>query len=207
MSDHPYRYTDAHVRANPSLYEELTTQYLEHYTGDFELLLSYRQRLELGEPLTVPMIRAVLNCMRYDAKVSLPEPPQLSNVIEFKLRDDRRRQRHGDRFINLNRREPPAPPTRPRFIDLPTRWHVTHGISSWVTASRVHIIHPNSHFRYDTQEQQFECRLSWLCTPTWSMPRVPIELLTVNDVGALLDAWPGWKRCASCERLSDKMTR
>ncbi len=111
MTEPEHKYTDAHVRANRELYEELALTYLTHYAGEFDLLLSYRHRVELGVELTVPMIRATLNCMRFDAQVvNLPVPSTVfdANVIDITTRAPRRR--------------PPREVHKPRYIKLRTTW-------------------------------------------------------------------------------------
>src|SRR5262245_30074695 len=114
------RYTDAHVRADWQRYVELTSEYLRHYEGEFELLVSYKLRLEAGVRLSVPMIRATLNCMRFDASVvSMPEPQVLADVVDLTTRRARRLTFASDA---------PAP-ARPRRIPLATMWRKAFGIS------------------------------------------------------------------------------
>lgn len=186
-----YRYTDAHVRAEPELFETLAVEYLRHYDGEFELLLSYRRRLEANERLTVPMVRATLNCMRFDARIEkMPEPSHPKDewssrvIVDFTEARERRRKSH-----------------RPAFIDLRTHWHMRYGISHWVTATRVHMVHPDACIRYHPHTGEFECRLHWACKTPWAMSRLDIvELLSDDEVKRLLSStnFRTWELCGTC---------
>lgn len=187
------RYTDAQIRADPDVYAEVVNEYLRDYHGDFDLLLSYQRRLALGFPLTVPMLRATLNCMRFDARVvNLPEPQALADVVDLATRRAPR-----PTFV-------PDAPQRAHWLPLRTTWRKTYGISSYVTARVVHRINPASHFLYATATGEFTCRLSWLCKTPWSMGRASIELLTLAEANAVLANWPGWRACSTCARLAEK---
>lgn len=71
------KFTDQHVRANPELWRR-AVQYLDEYTGDFEFLVKARRVLAQGGKLRTPVVRGILNCMRYDVDVQdLPEPDEL----------------------------------------------------------------------------------------------------------------------------------
>ena len=192
-----YRYTDQHIRRQRELYEELALQYLRNYVGDFDLLLSYKRRVEVGAPLTVPMIRATLNCMRFDATVEgLPDPATLpDNVIDFSQR----------------RRELPLPAEvahravrrRPLFIKLRTTVRMPFGISSWPTACRIHRVAPDSHIEYRTDTGEYECKLHWNCKTYWNMGRVDLELLTLDDAYDIVARWQGSAFCKTCDRIQE----
>lgn len=182
-----YRYTDAQVRADPDLFVTLALAYLQDYTGEFDLLRSYQVRLQNGHELTVPMIRAVLNCMRFDASVpNMPEPQQReARVIDFVSKAERKRK-------------PAQASPRPAFIDLPTRWKMRYGISHWVTARSVHVVHPESVIRYYPHTGEFDCRLHWWCKTPWSMANLSIiELLSDEEAKHVLTV-PRWNLCGTC---------
>jgi hypothetical protein len=190
MTDPEHKYTDAHVRANRELYEELAQTYLQHYSGEFDLLLSYQQRVELDGELTVPMIRATLNCMRFDAQVvNMPKPP--TKTFDADVVDIKKPHRH----LTVIKKP------RYRYIKLHTTWNKTYCASLWSSACRVHRVHPDSHFEWDTTEKKFVCKLWWTCKSSWDHARFPFELLDNADA-ARLAALSGWAFCRKCATLT-----
>lgn len=96
------KYTDRDVREDRSLIEHVEA-YLDGYSGEFEYLIDMKMRHASGLPLTVGMVRGVLNCMRHDPRVrDLPapkpqEPGTVTSLTEVrKERDERpaRRSRY-----------------------------------------------------------------------------------------------------------------
>jgi hypothetical protein len=201
-----YKYTDAHVRADRELYDTLAVEYLQHYAGDFDLLLSYRRRIELGVELTVPMIRATLNCMRFDAQVvGLPTPSarvfdarDVAPVIDIKTRSVKKTTHGGLAGGLAGALGEVCVAAKPRYVKLRTHWNKTYVVSSWSTASRVHRVAPSSHFEWDTRDQTFHCRLWWACKPSWNWSRTPFELLSAGEASALVSSLPSWQYCRKC---------
>lgn len=69
------KYNDSQVRANWDEFYRAAHAYLVDYKGEFEFLISCKMRIASDIPLTIGMVRGVLNCMRVDARVvNLPEP-------------------------------------------------------------------------------------------------------------------------------------
>lgn len=195
--ENAYKYTDRQVREDFHLYEQLAAEYVTNYTGEFDLLLSYQLRIQAGLLLTVPMIRATLNCMRFDAQVTgLPEPKyEVNNVTQVDFAAKRRKPP----VKWWMKEENPYVPPKPLYIELKTTWNKTYGISTWASAMRVHRVNPNSYFEYDTQTKEFNCKLWWRCKPgAYSMGKVPIELLNEVEAAAVVMSWPGWQLCRTC---------
>lgn len=187
------RYEDRHVRGDRSLVDA-AEEYVQGYVGEFLFLLDCRDRLATGQRLTVGQVRGVLNCMRSDPRVgALPVPETTtttsstgtgSNVINIAMRRSVRR-------------------SRPPYFDVPVRWHLVLGISNHKLASVVHRVDRTSTIRYyphavqDRFEDRFQCRIRWVCTPSWGVKDANVELLT-EDHAAVLARQPGWKYCRQC---------
>lgn len=96
------KYTDRHVREDPSL-RDIAEGYVILYGGDFEPLLNAKRELRYHGRLSTRTTRVVLNCMRYDTNVSdsllAPKAPVLSVVKGSKLPfcfDPRPHNQHGE---------------------------------------------------------------------------------------------------------------
>lgn len=179
------RYEDRHVREDASL-ADVAEAYVQAYAGDFIFLRDCRDRLAAGMTLTVAQVRSVLNCMRSDPRAGvLPVPDRPADVISIA---DRRRRR------------PTARP-RPRYVDLPVRWRLTHGASTHRAARTVHAVARTSGIRYypqvtqDSFEDRFQCRVRWVCTPSHLLRQY--ELLGPDDAERLATL-PGWQHCRRC---------
>jgi len=77
------RYNDRDVRDDLEELTEAAVEYLEQYEGEFDFLVDMRMRVGLGRPLTVGMVRGVLNCMRNDPRVVSPPEPQGPEDYEY----------------------------------------------------------------------------------------------------------------------------
>jgi len=198
------RYTDAHVRGDPRLGHVAET-YVRDYVGDFDAVTMCRDRILAGEQLTVSQIRTMLNIMRADPRViDLPVPDDY-DVVGV------RRVGFGDRDTDAAYRRQLR--RRPPFIDLPVRWHVTHGISLHKAAVVVHRFDARASFiRYFPQATQhvftdrFTPHLRWYCAA--SVPQVPwrrrsrhpgIRLLTEHEAEVLV-ANELRRPCLTCDR-------
>lgn len=204
--DSPRAYTDLDIRADSDLYEGLALEYLRNYTGTFHLLVAYQHRLQMGVGLTTPMVRATLNCMRHDAQVTnLPVPRMHLLALEAQERNANRyaKWKRPTLFLVSDRDDEAKEysTTKQRYIELPTTWNKTFGISTFISAKRIHRVDPESHFEYDTQTKETICKLWWCCKTPWGMGKVPIELLFDIEAAAILGSWKGWDLCKSCADL------
>jgi hypothetical protein len=76
------KYTDEDVRRNPNLWGA-AVEFLADYQGEFPFLRDCKARVEADIPLTVGMIRGVLNCMRVNPRVrDLPAPISLREEFD-----------------------------------------------------------------------------------------------------------------------------
>lgn len=190
------KYTDHQVARREDLFRRIATEYIQEYTGSFDLLRDYKLRLQAGHPLSIPMIRATLNCMRYDAQVvGLPEP-------EFEARDYS--QGRSARVVQLRPRrgfgpvtsrwvdghpedddeeEEYTPPPLPRFVKQPTRWKVTYGVSTWTTAELVHRVHTDSHIVWDREKDTRKPVIGWACSG-YTLKIQRLEIVLMDEVAA-----------------------
>lgn len=67
------KYTKSDIRADPKLVT-LAIQYVRNSLSEFMPIRQARQKLDYGRPLTVLDVQKVLNTMRHDDDVELPEP-------------------------------------------------------------------------------------------------------------------------------------
>lgn len=90
------KYTDRDVRENED-FQVMVYKYLDKYDGEFEFLVSCKQRAALGMSLTVGMMRGVLNCMRTDPRLpfEMPDPmPQVeAEVIQMFPKQPKRKKK------------------------------------------------------------------------------------------------------------------
>lgn len=203
-------YTDRDIRDTPSL-EAIAEEYVQRYTGSFELILDCRDRLRDGYRLGVSQVRAVLNTMRADPRVrQLPMPSQRSDDVEIA-----RGPRLTDNVILFPRRER----VRPVYIELPARWKHDFGMS---THRRAEVIHKMAHYKcsltyfpHATQHQfhdRFRVRIAWACGS--ALPSVRnrnssqyteewlIRLLTTDQAIALLQT-NARRMCPQCDRIGE----
>lgn len=66
------RWTDVDIRMRPNL-ERIAYHYVLDYTGSFEFLANMRHIALRDGHLSISQARGVLNCMRNDATVTMPE--------------------------------------------------------------------------------------------------------------------------------------
>lgn len=71
-----FKFTDDDVRRHPG-YHDVVLSYLDQYHGSFTFLLDVKRRVENGLDLTTGHVRGVLNCMRIDPRVQIPEVDDL----------------------------------------------------------------------------------------------------------------------------------
>lgn len=154
-----HKFTDRDVRERPELVAE-AIRYLRWYHGDFEFLVDAKRYEEANGHLPTPTSRAVLNCMRMDARYALvigdvPEPSWYEPT------------------------PPPAPvPRRLRVVterekirypfDLRVTWKRRFGVSPGTGyASRARVWHhldvERSTIRYYPAVGEYQPRLRWLC--------------------------------------------
>lgn len=195
MSEHAYKFTDENVRRDPHGLTTAAENYLEQYYGEFPLLVQYKQLLKAGRTLTVPMVRATLNFMRFDPVASATLPSS-QNVIPVDFVDRVKRNQE---------------PVRPVAIEVIAKcWNFPYGISTHKTATAVHLISYDSGWRVYTESQRWVPRVRWFCKRWHDMSRREdkgpnIELMDKHEALFLVTCVPGWKWCGSCERLSDNI--
>lgn len=195
MSDHAYKFTDEDVRRDTENLRVVAERYLERYAGEFPLLVQYKMLLEQGGSLTVPMVRATLNCMRFDAASSIALPSKGATVIPVDFVDRVKRSKK---------------PVRPVAIEVVAKcWNFPYGISTHKTATAVHLISPQSGWRVYTETQRWVPRVRWLCKQWHDMPGrgddPTIELMDSTEALFLVTSVEGWRWCRGCERLSDNI--
>lgn len=155
-----HKFTDRDVRERPELVAE-AIRYLRWYQGDFEFLIDAKRFEETNGHLPQPTARAVLNCMRMDARYALvlggdvPEPSWYEPTPP-----------------------PPPVPRRLRVVeepkevrhphDLKVVWKKRYGISPGVgrgSGARVwhHLDTERSTIRYYPAVDEYQPRLRWLC--------------------------------------------
>lgn len=195
MSDHAYKFTDEDIRRDAENLRAVAERYLERYAGEFPLLVQYKMLLEQGGSLTVPMVRATLNCMRFDAASPIALPSKDATVIPVDFVD------------RVKRCEIPV---RPVAIEVVAKcWNFPYGISTHKTATAVHLISYDSGWRVYAESQRWVPRVRWLCKRWHDMSKRDqepnIELMDKHEALFLVTCVPGWKWCGSCERLSDNI--
>lgn len=68
------KYTDRDVRLDTDRARKIVEDYLAEYNGEFEFLVDCKMRVASDYPLTVGMMKGVLNCIRVDARYRGPLP-------------------------------------------------------------------------------------------------------------------------------------
>lgn len=88
---------------------------------------------------------------------------------------------------------------RPLYIDLKTTWKLPYGIGLGKRASVVHIVDQvGSALRYYPRVGTIQCKLRWVCLPSWSMPKQGVELLSTVAATGLLREHAEWRWCQRC---------
>jgi hypothetical protein len=173
-----YKYTDEQVAADWNLFCSLASVYVANYEGTFELLVSYKHRVRCGYDLTVPMVRATMNCMLRDASiVNLPEPAGPgSNVTSIRTArsfKDYFTRRHSPSYFDEDYgRGPQRDPDdedevveiqRPRYVEMPIKWRHDYGIVLHKMSRVVHRVHPDSYAKWDTETNAGSPVIWWRC--------------------------------------------
>lgn len=175
-----YRYTDEQVAADWDLFRSLASDYVANYEGNFELLLSYKDRVRCGYDLTVPMVRATMNCMLRDAAVvNLPEPAGPSgNVTPIyrarSFKDFKAVRRYSTSYPDEDYGRGPQDDDeddedeivavqRPRHIEMPLKFKHDYGIVLHMMTRVVHRVHPDSYARWDTETGTATPVIWWRC--------------------------------------------
>lgn len=197
-----YKYTDEQVAGDWDPFFSLANQYVKNYDGGFDLLLQYRARVLAGYDLTVPMVRATLNCMQHDARVvNLPQPQgPKNNVVPFPGRgvsflDYREVGRRAealdaaaDRTAYADDEDEVQPlPPRPRRIKMVAKWKRDYVMSSNSAAYVIHRIHPGSHIEWNRDTGEQKPRVYWRCQAgAHQGVRTPIIFMDALEASILL---------------------
>lgn len=217
------RYTDMHVRRDPSL-TTLAYRYLQEYDGTFEFLTSARRLVIADMDLNTATIRGVLNCMLADGNVvNMPEPAYMPFDANDGVQSQRsrgpifERGEGGEVRINL--------PQKLRKIPLRTNWRREYAVSVVRQAHLVHGIDPRSGLvKYvnaliDGQRlaEWYRWEINFYCTTTKHIHSEPdyytrryrfldtvqARLLLADGTAPSLADLPArlWKVCAKCQEI------
>lgn len=221
MSAVHYRYTDEQVAEDLNLYCALATEYVQNYTGTFHLLVAYRDRVGAGHGLTVPMVRATLNCMLHDAEVVNLPPPKyqardygsvtpITKARSFKDYTAPRKRRV--QWLDDEDEEeytPPPPPKPLRYLDVPLKLKHEYGMSTWPSSYVFHLVDPESHGVYDREENKITPKIWWRCkSGAYTMGKVPLVFMDSLEVAIhILQSGGALKACRRCsdDRELDKL--
>jgi hypothetical protein len=194
MEESAYKYTDSQVRADIERYRSVASEYLRNYSGEFELLLDYRHRLGKGIGLTVPMIRATLNCMRFDAQWDDRLPSRRARNVE---------EETNTVYVDFDQKKKIKPYHSYNITAL--RWNMPYGISSNKMARTVHLVAQDSGWLYYMESREWFPRIRWNCKAFYNMPGqmyAPlIELMSEEDALSMTTL-PGWKLCGTCQKIA-----
>lgn len=139
------KFTDRDVRENPAL-SGLVYSYLSAYQGEFEPLVDAQIQMSRG-PLTVPVVRKVLNCMRADERYVFP--PLLPSV--------RQPERAQSNVV------PIRPAQRKMMLDLPATLKAGY---LHLPTGYVHRVHKYATIRWERSDK------TWKQPPPWLRGRV-----------------------------------
>jgi hypothetical protein len=202
------KYTDQHVADEENLFRRIATEYVQNYHGNFDLLIDYRRRVEAGLPLSIPMIRATLNCMRHDARVvNLPPPRSGGRASDARVIELRPRRGFGPvqhRWVDDEDDEEeyvPPPPKPRRYVQQKTSWKLTYAASTWVSAYLIHRVHPDSFMELD-RETNIARPVVWFACKSgaYQMGKVPIAMMDAVQAYAVLLQNKGMSRmCVKCD--------
>lgn len=217
-----YKYTDEQVAADWNLFCSLASDYVANYEGTFELLVSYKHRVKCGYDLTVPMVRATMNCMLRDASiVNLPEPAGPgSNVTSIRTArsfKDYFTRRYSPSYPDEDygrgpQRDPDddkevTPVERPRYVEMPIKWHHDYGIVVHKHARVVHRVHPASHARWDTETATGSPVIWWHCKGhrgLYQMAKSKIIIMDSLEAAIhIMQSGGEMRLCLRCRELAD----
>lgn len=157
------RYTDEHVRADPSLVG-LATQYVTQYAGEFSFLLGVKNAVLTHYTLNVPTVRGVLNCMLADPNVqNMPTPA--------KLMFDAGEPAYKKLARRAEEKRTTKPTTSPYRVPLKTTWKTQYAVSIRPQGKLIHRVDDARsrlvEWRYaDGRPDKFMWEVDWYCTQT-----------------------------------------
>lgn len=213
-----YKYTDEQVAADWALFRSLASDYVANYKGHFELLVSYRERVRAGYNLTVPMVRATMNCMLRDAHViDIPEPAgPAGNVVPFRPRsfkDFRAIRQHQASYPYDDWRndgddeEEIVQIERPRHVEMSLKFKHDYGIVLHRMANVVHRVHPDSYARWDTETNTGTPVIWWRCKGhrgAYKMGNNEIIIMSSLEAAIhIMQSGQQFRLCLRCRELAD----
>lgn len=187
-------FTDRDVLDHPQL-RPIAEEYVRTYTGTFQPIKDCRVRLAQGYTLETPHIRMVLNTMRTDPRIQLPEVERA--VVHY----------DAFKYVPEEVCRAQTAMRRPAYIDLPFKMHHQYGMSTHIRAEVIHRLGLDrsrlTYYPHMTQkrwEDRFHFHLHWRCSA--SVPKESsLRLLTTEEARELVIDEGLRRWCPTCLAL------